>query len=102
MNCTYCRSSNAEDEHRCTRCGRLLHRTSAASAVAAAYPLHLTSGSLATSSSPASVMDEPSPVQVPSPRIIPFESISRRPLAPPTAVPAPVAPLLVPVPAPHQ
>ncbi len=100
MTCTYCRSWNAEDEHRCTRCGRLLHQASAAS-VAAAYPLHLTSGSLATSSS-ASVMDEPQPTKVAPPRIIPFESISRRPLAPPTAVPAPVAPLVVPVQAPHR
>jgi uncharacterized RDD family membrane protein YckC len=101
MNCTYCRSWNAEDEHRCTRCGRLLRRASAAGAVAAAYPLHLTSGSLATSS-PASVMDEREPAKVPPPRIIPFESISRRPLAQPTAIPAPVAPLVVAVPAPQR
>lgn len=46
-------------------------------------------------------MDEANPDQVPAPRIIPFESISRRPLAPPTAVPAPSAPLVVPVQTPH-
>jgi len=47
-------------------------------------------------------MDEPEPAQVPPPRVIPFESISRRPLAPPTSVPAPTAPLLVQVPAPSK
>jgi len=47
-------------------------------------------------------MDEPHLAQVPPPRIIPFESISRRSLAPPSAVSAPAAPLVVPVPAPRK
>ena len=99
MNCQYCVSWNAEDEHRCTRCGRRLKVTGTS---VAGYPASRSSPAFALSEAPAVVkVEEPAPIR-PVPitqklpfneftgsKVIPFESFAAHRIAPVTFAPAP-------------
>ncbi len=100
ITCSYCRATNAEDDHRCTRCGRRLHLTPP-QAIAAAYGVSNAATARALRPEPA-----PQPTTLPSttpeqeerpqirrpayqrslfnprevPQIVPFESIAPKPL----------------------
>ncbi len=84
MECRYCQALNAEDEHRCSRCGRRLRMTPVyAGASAAAPALHYESSArTAVEPPPAPVARKPityQPSLFPSrelPRVVPFESIA--------------------------
>lgn len=76
MNCRYCQSWNAEDEHRCTRCGRRLKVAEVSSSVAASR----SAPALALDDRPAVVVevDEPAPLPVsrtPVPQRLMFEEL---------------------------
>ena len=62
MNCRYCQSWNAEDEHRCTRCGRRLKIAE----VSSSYPASRSAPALALADQSAVVVevDEPAPLPV--------------------------------------
>lgn len=99
MICKYCSSWNAEDEHRCTRCGR---RLKTAETLVPGYPASRSASAFALAEQPAVVveLEEPAPrlrepipqnlrfAEVPGPKVIPFESFAAariEPLAPATA-----------------
>jgi uncharacterized RDD family membrane protein YckC len=76
MNCRYCQSWNAEDEHRCTRCGRRLKIAEFSTTFAASR----SAPALALANRPAVVVevDEPSPLPVartPVPQKLIFEEL---------------------------
>jgi len=84
MECRYCQALNAEDDHRCSRCGRRLRMTPVyAGASAAAPALHYESSArVAVEPPPAPAVRKPITYQ-PSlftsrelPRVVPFESIA--------------------------
>src|SRR6266478_5331737 len=98
MNCEYCRSWNADDEHRCTRCGRRLK----IAGVSHSYPAASRSApAFALAEQPAVVVEveDPAPLpsrapvpqklgfeEIPGSNVIPFESFAAyriQPLAPP-------------------
>jgi uncharacterized RDD family membrane protein YckC len=120
MNCEYCASWNAEDEHRCTRCGRRLKVTGTS---AAGYPASRSAAAFALAREPAVVVEveEPTPLlraSVPQKlpfhdfadsKVIPFESFAAHriePLvfaaAPARTATAPSAPAATPAPAIRQ
>jgi uncharacterized RDD family membrane protein YckC len=101
MHCTYCRSWNAEDEHRCTRCGRRLKPAE----VSHTYPASRSAPAFALAQPSAAVVE----VEEPAPRrahasvpqksgseatagsnVIPFASFAAHRIQP--LPPAPVAP----------
>jgi uncharacterized RDD family membrane protein YckC len=110
MNCKYCRSWNADDEHRCTRCGRRLK----VAEVSPSYPASRSAPAFALAEQRAvviEVVDAAPPVRTPVPQklgfeeipgsnVIPFESFAANRIQPfspamaampPAAVPASVA-----------
>jgi uncharacterized RDD family membrane protein YckC len=119
MHCNYCRSWNADDEHRCNRCGRRLKGTLA---VSQNYPASRSASALAFAERPAAAVEvqEPSacPERAPLPEtlsfgeglgsnVIPFESFAADRIQPVVsaraerAVPAP-PPVAHPHPAPPR
>lgn len=101
MECRYCQAVNAEEDHRCARCGRRLRMTPVYTASAAAPALHYESetSQMPMSGSGAGLAVEPvlppltrKPITYqPSlftsrelPRVVPFESIAPSALEPPT------------------
>lgn len=115
MNCAYCASWNAEDEHRCTRCGR---RLKAAGTSAAGYPASRSAAAFALAEPPAVVvkLEEPAPIlRAPIPqklafhefagsKVIPFESFAAHRIEPiafaAAPAPAPTSSAAAPKPAP--
>src|SRR5713226_3309851 len=117
MNCKYCGSWNAEDEHRCSHCGRRVQATLVYPASRSAFALLLDewpgteppeSTSQLAQTDPARLRVQPSmdllnavpqklsfDLAAPA-KIIPFESITghRTQSAQPTATPANLAPFL--------
>lgn len=103
MNCKYCASWNAEDEHRCTRCGRRLMNAG----VSSSYPASRSAPALALAEEPALVVEEPAlrgrtPVaqelrfaEVPGAKVIPFESFAAHRIEP-VASPPPARPAVAP------
>jgi len=101
MKCEYCASWNAEDEHRCTRCGR---RLKVNGANASAYPASKSAAAFAFAEQPAVVVQvqEPAPLphasiaqkpalhQFAGSKVIPFESFAADRIEP-MALPAPSA-----------
>jgi uncharacterized RDD family membrane protein YckC len=106
MNCQYCHGWNAEDEHRCTRCGRRLK----VARVSTGYPASRSAPALALSEQPALVVEVDDPVRLaaraPVPQklgfeeagssnVIPFESFAAHRIQqvspPPAAAKAPAA-----------
>jgi uncharacterized RDD family membrane protein YckC len=100
MNCRYCHGWNAEDEHRCTRCGRRLK----AAAVSPSYPASRSAPALALAEQPAVVVevDDPAPMtaraaipqtlgfeEIGSSNVIPFESFAAHRIQP--VPPSPMA-----------
>src|ERR1700730_14317225 len=76
MNCRYCQTWNAEDEHRCTRCGR---RLKIADTVSRAYPASRSTPAFALAEEPAVIVEEapPPPVlRAPIPLKLDFEEFS--------------------------
>jgi uncharacterized RDD family membrane protein YckC len=75
MNCRYCQSWNAEDEHRCTRCGRRLKIAE----VTSSFPASRSAPALALADRPAVVVevDEPAllPARAPVPQKLIFEEM---------------------------
>ena len=76
MNCRYCQSWNAEDEHRCTRCGRRLK----IAGVTSSLPASRSAPALALDDRPAVVVEvnEPAPQPVaraPVPQRLMFEEM---------------------------
>src|SRR5580765_3955604 len=76
MNCRYCQSWNAEDEHRCTRCGRRLKIAEVSTSFAASR----SAPALALAERPAVVVEveEPAPLPVartPVPQKLIFEEL---------------------------
>ena len=119
MNCRYCQSWNAEDEHRCSRCGRRLKIAE----VSSTFPASRSAPALALEHRPAVVVevDEPAPSapartpvaqrlmfeELRDSNVIPFESfaahrinpVAASTLAPPgSATPIPMARLETQVP----
>ena len=105
MNCKYCASWNAEDERRCTRCGRRL----ASGGVSSSYPASRSAQALALAESPAVGvrMEEPafggSPVaqelwatEAPGAKVIPFESFAAHRIEPVAPAPATARPAATP------
>ncbi len=99
MNCGYCQSWNAEDEHRCCRCGR---RLKFAAAESHRYPASRSTPALAFEEQPSSALAVEAPVETalnrppvpqrlrfeesPQSNIIPFESFAAhriQPVVPP-------------------
>lgn len=93
MNCRYCHSWNAEDEHRCTRCGRRLK----IAGVSPSYPASRSAPALALADRPAVVVEvaEPGPLLARTPvpqslifeephdsNVIPFESFAAHRIQP--------------------
>jgi len=78
ITCGYCRASNAEEDHRCSRCGRRLTRTPS-QAIAAAY-----GGSNAATARAVRSIAEPEPVAAPQPapepEALPKRAVYQRPL----------------------
>jgi uncharacterized RDD family membrane protein YckC len=74
ISCGYCRASNAEDDHRCSRCGRRL-QTTPAQAIATAYG----ASNVATARAIRPIA-EPEPVAAPEPEAVPNRAIYQRPL----------------------
>jgi uncharacterized RDD family membrane protein YckC len=107
MNCQYCASWNAEDEHRCTRCGRRLKPTGTS---AAGYPASRSAPAFALAEPSAVVVkvEEPAPIrhapiaqglpfhELTGSKVIPFESFAAHRIEPATfaaaAAPAPTTP----------
>ena len=91
MNCTYCASWNADDEHRCTRCGR---RLNVSGTNAAGYPASRSAAAFALE--PAAVVvevEDPAPLlrtSIPQKlpfrefgsKVIPFESFAAHRIEP--------------------
>src|SRR5690349_1153080 len=92
MECRYCQASNAEDDHRCRRCGRRLRMTPVYAASSAApqlqyepretVPAPATNGHATVTAEPAKAPRKAITYQ-PSlftsremPRVVPFESIA--------------------------
>lgn len=76
MNCQYCASWNAEDEHRCTRCGR---RLKAAGTSTVGYPASRSAPAFALSEAPAVVvkLEEPAPIRhAPIAQRLPFQDLT--------------------------
>jgi len=105
MNCKYCASWNAEDERRCTRCGRRL----ASGGVSSSYPASRSAQALALAESPAVGVrvEEPafggSPVaqelwatEAPGAKVIPFESFAAHRIEPVAPAPATARPAATP------
>ncbi len=107
MHCKYCRSWNADDEHRCNRCGRRLKVAPGSQG----YPASRSASALALARQPDAMeeLDEPAPLrsrspvpqklgfeEIPGSNVIPFESIAAhraQPVPPlPVAAPAATAP----------
>lgn len=102
MNCQYCASWNAEDEHRCTRCGR---RLKAAGTSAPGYPASRSAPAFALAETPAVVVKVEEPAssfhvsipqklpfhQLAASKVIPFESFAAHRIEPVAfaAAPAP-------------
>lgn len=104
MECRYCQAVNAEDDHRCSRCGRRLRMTpvyTGSSAAAPALRYESESSAMPRSSSGAGVAVEPvlppltrRPITYqPSlftsrelPRVVPFETIAPGLLEPPPPI----------------
>jgi uncharacterized RDD family membrane protein YckC len=98
MNCNYCRCWNADDEPRCTRCGR---RLGAAAAAGRSYPASRSAPAFALAEQPAhSVEAEKPPArsrvpvpqklsfeETPGSNIIPFESFAAHLIQPIAATP---------------
>jgi uncharacterized RDD family membrane protein YckC len=94
MECRFCRAANAEDDHRCHRCGRRLRITPAWPGVSEVQASRQSPIPVAT----ADYAPEPVPESVPArrainwqpslfssremPRVVPFESIAPEPIAP--------------------
>src|SRR5258708_2607230 len=93
MNCRYCQSWNAEDEHRCTRCGRRLKIAEVSSSFAASR----SAPALALDDRPAVVVEVDEPASQPVARapvlqglmfeelranVIPFESFAAHRIQP--------------------
>jgi uncharacterized RDD family membrane protein YckC len=92
MNCKYCASWNAEDEHRCTRCGRRL----TTGGVTSTFPASRSAPALAFAEHPAVVVEvkEPAPQlrvpvtqqlafePLPASKVIPFESFAAHRIEP--------------------
>src|SRR5579864_3510130 len=106
MNCQYCASWNAEDEHRCTRCGRRLKPTGT---IAAGYPASRSAPAFALAQRAAVVkVEEPAPTphapiaqKLPfhdfaGSKVIPFESFAAHRIEPlafaAAAAPTPTTP----------
>ena len=99
MNCRYCQTWNAEDEHRCTRCGR---RLKIADTISYTYPASRSTPAFALAEEPAVIVeDAPLPVALRAPiplkldfeefstsKIIPFEAFAPHRLQP-VAAPVP-------------
>jgi hypothetical protein len=62
MNCRYCQSWNAEDEHRCTRCGRRLKIAE----VTSSFPASRSAPALALADRPAVVVEVDEPALLPA------------------------------------
>lgn len=109
MECRYCQAVNAEDDHRCSRCGRRLRMTPVYSSSAAAPALRYEneSGPLPQATSGAGVAVEPvlppltrKPITYqPSlfssrelPRVVAFETIAPTAFEPPARKPVPSKP----------
>lgn len=76
MNCRYCQTWNAEDEHRCTRCGR---RLKIVDTVSQAYPASRSAPAFALADEPAVIIEEappPSVLRTPIPLKLDFEEFS--------------------------
>ena len=77
MNCTYCASWNADDEHRCTRCGR---RLKVSGTNVAGYPVSRSAAAFALE--PAAVVvevEDPAPLLCTSiPQKLPFRELGSR------------------------
>jgi uncharacterized RDD family membrane protein YckC len=102
MNCQYCASWNAEDEHRCTRCGRRLKATGTS---AAGYPASRSAPAFALAEPPAVVVKVEEPAaffrastaqklpfqECAGSKVIPFESFAAHRIEPVAfaAAPAP-------------
>ena len=100
MNCQYCASWNAEDEHRCTRCGRRLKATGTS---AASYPASRSAPAFALAETPAVVVkvEEPAPLrrapvaqrlpfhEFAGSKVIPFESFAAHRIEPVVSAAAP-------------
>jgi len=104
MNCEHCASWNAEDEHRCTRCGR---RLKVSGTSVAGYPASRSAPAFAFAEQPAVVVEveEPAPLmrtsiaqklallQFAGSKVIPFESFAADRIEPIAfAAPPPAAP----------
>jgi uncharacterized RDD family membrane protein YckC len=94
MECRYCQASNADDDHRCRRCGRRLRVTPVYTAASAAAPalhyeaIQTAAGRAAAAAAGASAAAAPAPARRPItyqpslftsrelPRVVPFESIA--------------------------
>ena len=107
MECRYCQASNAEDDHRCRRCGRRLRMTpiyasTSAAAPALRYqqmepePIREVRGSASVATEPESLPRQRKPITYqPSlftsrelPRVVPFETIAPESVeAPPIKAP---------------
>jgi len=106
MNCEHCRNWNADDEHRCTRCGRRLK----IAGVSHSYPASRSAPAFALAEQPAVIVEveEPAPLpsrapvlqklgfeEIPGSNVIPFESFAAhriQPIAsPPVSEPASTA-----------
>ena len=99
MNCEYCRSWNADDEHRCTRCGRRLK----IAGVSHTYPASRSAPAFALAEEPAVVVEvedlSPPHSRTPIPQklgfeeigsnIIPFESFAAHRIQPVASSPVP-------------
>lgn len=72
MNCEHCASWNAEDEHRCTRCGR---RLKANGTNAVGYPASRSAPAFAFADQPAVVVEVKEPARLLQPSIPPKEAL---------------------------
>src|SRR5579863_3039283 len=97
MECRYCRAQNAEDDHRCQRCGRRLRVTQGYVGQSAAAPeLSFETILRPEGASPAAPSQPQARIKLPAyqqslfssrefPRVVPFETIA--PVAPPSVEP---------------
>ena len=105
MNCKYCASWNAEDERRCTRCGRRL----ASGGVSSSYPASRSAQALALAESPAVGVQVEEPAfrglpmaqelwaaEAPGAKVIPFESLAAHRIGPVAPAPATARPAATP------
>jgi uncharacterized RDD family membrane protein YckC len=94
MECRYCRAQNAEDDHRCQRCGRRLRVTQGYTGQSAAAPELRFEQILQTEAAPQPAPGQPAArVKLPAyqqslfssrefPRVVPFETIAPAPPPP--------------------